>query len=79
MKPNRKYTQTIIKSFHISGVALDKGEEAKLYLMAEKQKYIVATVSKNIPQVPLDLNFSKGDQIMFQTTGECNLFCMVRV
>ncbi|XP_017104930.2 39 kDa FK506-binding nuclear protein [Drosophila bipectinata] len=73
MKPNRKYTQTIVKSFHISGVALDKGDEAKLYLMAEKQKYIVATVSKTIPQVPLDLNFSKGDQIMFQTTGDATV------
>ncbi|KAH8381777.1 hypothetical protein KR009_000174, partial [Drosophila setifemur] len=73
MKPNRKYTQTIVKSFHISGVALDKGDEAKLYLTADKQKYIVATVTKNIPQVPLDLNFSKGDQIMFQTTGDATV------
>ncbi|XP_022211194.1 39 kDa FK506-binding nuclear protein [Drosophila obscura] len=73
MKPNRKYTQTIVKSFHISGVALDKGEEAKLYLTAEKQKYVVATVRKDNPQVPLDLNFSKGDQIIFQTTGDATV------
>ncbi|XP_017143168.1 39 kDa FK506-binding nuclear protein [Drosophila miranda] len=73
MKPNRKYTQTIVKSFHISGVALDKGEEAKLYLTAEKQKYVVATVRKDTPQVPLDLNFSKGDRIIFQTTGDATV------
>jgi len=73
MKPERKYSQTIIKSFHISGVALDKGQEAKLYLAAEKQEYIVATVTKAIPQVALDLNFSKGDRIMFYTAGKHSL------
>ncbi|XP_034661350.1 39 kDa FK506-binding nuclear protein [Drosophila subobscura] len=73
MKPNRKYTQTIVKSFHISSVALDKGEEAKLYLTADKQKYVVATIRKDNPQVTLDLNFSKGDQIMFQTTGDATV------
>ncbi|XP_052857000.1 39 kDa FK506-binding nuclear protein [Drosophila gunungcola] len=73
MKPERKYSQTIIKSFHISGVALDKGQEAKLYLAAEKQEYIVATVTKAIPQVALDLNFSKGDRIMFHTAGDASV------
>ncbi|EDX12838.1 39 kDa FK506-binding nuclear protein [Drosophila simulans] len=73
MKPERKYSQTIIKSFHISGVALDKGQEAKLYLAAEKQEYIVATVTKAIPQVSLDLNFSKGDRIMFYTAGDASV------
>ncbi|XP_043656220.1 39 kDa FK506-binding nuclear protein [Drosophila teissieri] len=73
MKPERKYSQTIIKSFHISGVALDKGQEAKLYLAAEKQEYIVATVTKAIPQVALDLNFSKGDRIMFYTAGDASV------
>ncbi|EDW81241.1 uncharacterized protein Dwil_GK11959 [Drosophila willistoni] len=73
LKPNRKYSQTIGKSFHISSVAIDKGEEAKLYLTAEKQKYTVATVNKAIPQVQLDLNFSKGDQIIFQSTGDAQV------
>ncbi|XP_037723521.1 39 kDa FK506-binding nuclear protein [Drosophila subpulchrella] len=73
MKPERKYSQTIIKSFHVSGVALDKGQEAKLYLAAEKQEYIVATVTKDIPQVALDLNFSKGDRIMFYTAGDATV------
>lgn len=70
MKPNRKYTQTIVKSFHISGVALDEGDSAKVYITADKTKFIVATLSKSIPQMTLDLNFCKGDKIMFQTTGE---------
>ncbi|XP_030562681.1 39 kDa FK506-binding nuclear protein [Drosophila novamexicana] len=70
MKPNRKYTQTIVKSFHISGVALDEGESAKLYITADKTKFIVATLSKSVPQMALDLNFCKGDKIMFQTTGD---------
>ncbi|XP_023175618.1 39 kDa FK506-binding nuclear protein [Drosophila hydei] len=69
MKPNRKYTQTIVKSFHISGVALDEGDSAKLYITADKTKFIVATLNKNFPQMTLDLNFCKGDKIMFQTTG----------
>ncbi|KAL7727358.1 hypothetical protein ACLKA6_003017 [Drosophila palustris] len=73
MKPNRKYTQTIVKSFHISGVALDDGSSAKLYITADKNKYIVATLNKAMPQVPLDLNFCKGDKIMFQTTGDANV------
>ncbi|KAH8407915.1 hypothetical protein KR222_000796, partial [Zaprionus bogoriensis] len=70
MKPNRKYTQTIVKSFHISGVALDEGASAKFYITADQNKFIVATLNKNIPQVALDLNFCRGDKIMFQTTGD---------
>ncbi|XP_034485168.1 39 kDa FK506-binding nuclear protein [Drosophila innubila] len=73
MKPNRKYTQTIVKSFHISGVALDDGASAKLYITADKNKFIVASLSKAMPQVPLDLNFCKGDKIMFQTTGDATV------
>ncbi|KAH8359483.1 hypothetical protein KR093_006971 [Drosophila rubida] len=73
MKPNRKYTQTIVKSFHISGAALDVGDVAKLYITADKNKFIVATLSKNIPQMALDLNFCKGDKIMFQTTGDASV------
>lgn len=69
MKPNRKYTQTIVKSFHISGVALDDGNSAKFYITADKNKFIVATLNKNNPQMTLDLNFCRGDKIMFQTTG----------
>lgn len=69
MKPNRKYTQTIVKSFHISGVALDEGTSAKFYITADKNKFIVATLNKNLPQMTLDLNFCRGDKIMFQTTG----------
>ncbi|XP_062125289.1 39 kDa FK506-binding nuclear protein [Drosophila sulfurigaster albostrigata] len=73
MKPNRKYTQTIVKSFHISGAALEEGDLAKLYITADKNKFIVATLSKNIPQIALDLNFCKGDKIMFQTTGNASV------
>ncbi|XP_030369511.1 39 kDa FK506-binding nuclear protein [Scaptodrosophila lebanonensis] len=70
MEPNRKYSQAIRKSFHISGVALDKGDSAKLYITADTGKYLVATLSKDIPQVQLDLNFSKGDKIVFQNVGK---------
>ncbi|KAH8386319.1 hypothetical protein KR200_010155, partial [Drosophila serrata] len=73
MKPRRKYSQTIVKSFHISGVAIDEGESAKLYVTNETEKFIVATVSKAIPQAPLDLNFSKGDQITFNTEGDATV------
>ncbi|EDV94548.1 39 kDa FK506-binding nuclear protein [Drosophila grimshawi] len=75
MKPNRKYTQTIVQSFHLSGAALDEGESAKLYLTANQNKYILATLdtSKNIHQVPLDLNFCIGDKIAFQTTGNATV------
>ncbi|ALC47789.1 FK506-bp1 [Drosophila busckii] len=73
MKPNRKYTQTIVKSFHISGAAVDEGETAKIYITADKTKFIVATLTKSLPQVSLDLNFCKGDKIMFQTTGDANV------
>ncbi|KAH8242615.1 hypothetical protein KR032_000569, partial [Drosophila birchii] len=73
MKPRRKYSQTIVKSFHISGVAIDEGESAKLYVTNDTEKFIVATVSKAIPQAPLDLNFSKGDQITFNTEGDATV------
>lgn len=73
MKPNRKYTQTIVKSFHISGAAIEDGEAAKLYVTADKTKFTVATLNNKVPQCVLDLNFCKGDKIMFQTSGDATV------
>lgn len=79
LKPNRKYSQTIAKSFHISQAALDP-ESAddsvhKMYISGDdNQKYLICTLRKNVcEQVQLDLNFAAGDPICFQTIGSGNV------
>jgi len=78
LKPNRKYTQTTTKSFHISGAALDgessTGGPTQIFISSENQKFLVCTLRKGGPeQVMLDLNFEVGEEICFQSIGSGNV------
>ncbi|XP_020818534.1 39 kDa FK506-binding nuclear protein-like [Drosophila serrata] len=73
MTPGTEYICCTPKSLHISGVAIDSGEIAKIYLMIEDYLFIVATVSPVIPQALLNFNFSKGEEIVFKTEGNATV------
>ncbi|XP_037953802.1 39 kDa FK506-binding nuclear protein-like [Teleopsis dalmanni] len=78
LKPNRKYTQTTTKSFHISQAALDiesaQDDTNKIYIGSENQKFLICTLRKGkCEQVMLDLNFMEGDTICFQSVGSGNV------
>lgn len=70
MKANFKYTQYVSRAFHISNVALDNGGHAKLYLTYDNKQFLMASMSKKVPQVSLDLNFSPGDRLSFNVEGD---------
>lgn len=70
MKANFKYTQFVSRAFHVSSVALDNGGHAKVYLTYENKQFLMATMSKKVPQVALDLNFSPGDRLVFNVEGD---------
>jgi len=78
LKPNRKYTQTTSKSFHISQAALDADSAQsganQIYISCENQKFLICTLRKDVcEQVMLDLNFAEGDEICFQSLGSGNV------
>ncbi|EDW65167.1 39 kDa FK506-binding nuclear protein [Drosophila virilis] len=73
MKPYCKYTQQVTKAFHISSVAIDEGEYAKLYMTIKNEKYVVATLSHGTPQTALDLNFSKGERVVLESMGNATI------
>lgn len=70
MKANFKYTQYVTRSFHVSNVSLDHGGHAKVYMTFENRQFLMASMSKKVPQVPLDLNFSAGDRLTFNVEGD---------
>lgn len=62
MEPQRRYTQTVKRSFHISMAALDisssDNEPTQVMCSFEDRNYLLCTLQKGkIVQCPLDLNY----------------------
>lgn len=75
MEPNKRYTQVVDKSFHVSQAALDinssDGEPCQIMLAYEKRNYLIGTLQKGkVMQIPLDLNFEQGTKMSFTSNGK---------
>lgn len=82
MEPNKRYTQTVAKAFHISQAAMDistgDNEPCQVMVVVENRNFLVCTLQKNkVIQVPLDLYFKAGSAISFLTNGEL-LYLLVK-
>lgn len=74
MEANKRYSQTVLKSFHLSTAALDVAKSSDndvvVMLASEKHNYILCTLKKGkTVQVALDLMFSEGDDVSFSCIG----------
>ncbi|CAK9806070.1 39 kDa FK506-binding nuclear protein [Anthophora quadrimaculata] len=74
MEPNKRYTQTVEKSFHVSMASLDlpisDDNWVQVMLCYENRSYLLCNLKKSSAwQVPLDLNFQEGTKIAFTCNG----------
>lgn len=74
LKSNKKYTQTLEKSFHLSQASLDHGssdnEPVQVMYTHDENSYLLCTLQKGkVYQCQLDLNFQEGDKLCFSTKG----------
>ncbi|CRK88506.1 CLUMA_CG002258, isoform A [Clunio marinus] len=74
LKSNKKYTQTLEKSFHLSQASLDHSssdnDPVQVMYVHDENSYLLCTLQKGkVYQCPLDLNFQEGDKLCFSTKG----------
>lgn len=78
MEPNKRYTQTVEKPFHVSHAALDTStgdnDICQVMIVADKKNFLICTLQKGkIVQCPLNHYFKSGEVISFLTNGKCNV------
>lgn len=74
LKANKRYTQVLEKSFHLSQATLDHSssddEPIQVMYSHEDSSYLLCTLQKGSQiQCPLDLNFAQGEKLCFLTKG----------
>jgi len=74
VQPNKKYSKTVNQPFHVSQAVLDLNSntesDVQLIVKSDELEYILCVLNKSkTVQVPLDLIFSKGDNIAFRSVG----------
>nr|XP_031839443.1 46 kDa FK506-binding nuclear protein [Nomia melanderi] len=74
MEPNKRYTQVVEKSFHVSMASLDlttaDDNLVQVMLCYDNRNYLLCSLKKGTTwQVPLDLNFQEGTKIAFTCNG----------
>lgn len=75
LKNNKRYTQTLEKSFHLAQASLDTTTAAsdgdvQLWFANDEQSYLLCTLRKNtVIQKSLNLNFAVGDKVTFFSKG----------
>ncbi|XP_044736564.1 46 kDa FK506-binding nuclear protein [Chrysoperla carnea] len=75
IEPNKRYTQTVQRSFHISMAALDASSSddtnVQVMLGLNDKNYLLCTLNRNsVLQTSLDLNFQEGNKIAFLHNGK---------
>ncbi|XP_065169985.1 46 kDa FK506-binding nuclear protein isoform X2 [Atheta coriaria] len=78
MEPQKKYTQTVKKAFHISMAALDNDTATDEYVQVmcgyDNRKYLLCTLHKDkVMQCALDLSFDIGTEVSFITNGHSHV------
>lgn len=74
LEPNKRYSQTVEKSFHVSMASLNlttaDDNVVQVILYYEGTRYLLCNLKKSSTwQVPLDLNFQEGTTIAFVCHG----------
>lgn len=74
MEPNKRYTQTVEKAFHVSMATLDVTTAddgiVQVMLCYDNRNYLLCNLQKSSStQVGLDLNFKEGTRISFTSNG----------
>lgn len=74
LKANKKYSQELEKSFHLSHAALDTSvsddQKVQVMYVQDGDAYLLCTLQKDkVEQFPLDLNFSEGSKVCFSIKG----------
>ncbi|XP_063981398.1 46 kDa FK506-binding nuclear protein-like [Diachasmimorpha longicaudata] len=74
IEPNKRYTQTVEKPFHVSMATLDAStaddDIVQVMLCYDNRNYLLCNLKKgHVWQVPLDLNFQEGTKIAFTSNG----------
>ncbi|XP_046749411.1 46 kDa FK506-binding nuclear protein-like [Diprion similis] len=76
IEPNKRYAQTVERSFHVSMASLDINTggsytgAVQVMLHYESRTFLLCTLNKGTAlQVPLDLNFQEGTKIAFSSNG----------
>lgn len=75
MEPNKRYTQVVEKSFHVSMASLDlttaDNNLVQVMLGYDNRNYLLCSLKQGSTwQVPLDLNFQEGTKIAFTCNGQ---------
>lgn len=76
IEPKKNYKQTVKRPYKVTHAVLDQKTSVKgnvdlmLNITGATGHFIAASLSSNTPQVALNLEFAKGDQIAFSTRGE---------
>ena len=74
LKANKKYSQELEKSFHLSHAALDTSasddQKVQVMYVQDGDAYLLCTLQKDkVEQFPLDLNFAEGSKVCFSIKG----------
>lgn len=77
LKTNKRYSQKVTKAFHVSQAVLDLGTVGsqetdavvQVWLNSDETEHLIANVSRETPQVRLDLAFTEGESVSFYSKG----------
>lgn len=75
LKANKRYSQQIVKAFHVSQATLDlntlndSDSSVQVWLNTDDTDHLIANVSRQASHVQLDLAFTEGETVSFYSKG----------